>query len=263
MGFLFPWLRGHVGKWLARRIVLPKADHVFVQSTQMREDLVSLGFPAQKFTPVPMGVDLEVARPEAIRPSDDPRLRGKRVAVYLGTLDRPRKIEMLFEMMSIVKRETANTILVIAGGTKDTSYFGELKRRATELNVDDVVIFTGWLSGLDAWSYVRAADVGLSPFPRSPLLDSCSPTKAIEYMAMRLPVIVNDQPDQARAVEESGAGVCVPWNPQAFANALLELLGDPEGCRRMGELGRTYVWRVRGYKGLSTMVAETYRSLVA
>ena len=49
--FLFPWLRGRVGRFLLYRMVLPRADHVFVQSERMREDVAAKGIPMQKMTP--------------------------------------------------------------------------------------------------------------------------------------------------------------------------------------------------------------------
>ena len=104
--------------------------------------------------------------------------------------------------------------------------------------------------------------MGLSPFPRGYLLDSASPTKAIEYMALGLPVIVNDNPDQAQVIRESGEGLCVSLEPGAFAGALLELLGDPARRREMGEKGRRYVVKVRGYDKLAETVAATYKRLL-
>ena len=59
MKFLFPWVRGHVGHFLLYRVVLPNTDHAFVQSNQMKADLVKRGIHPERMTPVPMGVDME------------------------------------------------------------------------------------------------------------------------------------------------------------------------------------------------------------
>ena len=104
--FLFRLLwRGWMDLFLLYRIVLPRADHVFVQSDRMREDLVRKGIARQKLTPVVMGVDLEVSVPEAIAPIDDARLKGKRVLIYLGTIARGRRIEILFDMLKILRQQ--------------------------------------------------------------------------------------------------------------------------------------------------------------
>lgn len=261
MRYWFPLIQGMVGKWLLYGIVLPRADHVFVQSRQMQLDLARQGVPFEKMTPVPMGVDMEAASQSANSVSDDPRLLGRRVMVYLGTLDRVRKIEILLHMLALVIPAQPDVLLVLAGDTEDATHRAWLKQEADRLGVAQHVLWTGWLPGPQAWRYVKAAELGLSPFPRSFLLDSASPTKAVEYMALGLPVLVNDNPDQAQVVAESGAGLCVPLEPQAFADAALKLLSSPETMHSMGVKGQSYVQQFRGYEHIADAVAAVYRSL--
>ena len=58
MRFWFPLIQGHLGRWLLYKVVLPNADHVFVQSRQMQHDLAQHGIAMNRMTPIPMGVDL-------------------------------------------------------------------------------------------------------------------------------------------------------------------------------------------------------------
>ncbi len=263
MRYWFPLIQGTIGKWLLYRIVLPRADHVFVQTRKMLEDVAAHGIATERMTAVPMGVDLEVARPDQVIPSDDPRLKDKRVVVYLGALDQARNIETLFEMLAIVRRHTPDILLVLAGDTQDGTHRTWLKNEAERLGVADAVLWTGWLPTQQAWRYVRAAEVGLSPIPRGFLLDCGSPTKAIEYMAFGLPVLGNDNPDQAQVVSEGEAGICVTLEPQAFAQALLSLLADSSRCRQMAISGQQYVRAARSYDILAGQVAQTYQRFFA
>ena len=96
--FVYHYLAGTLGGLLLYRVVLARADHVFVQSVQMLTDVAARGVSPERMTPVPMGVDIEAIQAAAIAPSDDPRLRGRRAIVYLGTQVRPRRIELLFTM---------------------------------------------------------------------------------------------------------------------------------------------------------------------
>lgn len=257
--YWFPLIQGTIGKWLLYRIVLPRADHIFVQTHHMLCEVAQRGIPAQRMTPVPMGVDLELAVPEQIAPSKDSRLAGKRVVVYLGALDQARKIDMLFDMLAIARRAEPDILLVLAGDTQDAEHRVWLRKQAERLGVADAILWTGWLPTQQAWRYVRAAEVGLSPIPRGFLLDCGSPTKAIEYMALGLPVIGNDNPDQALVVREGEAGICVALDPAAFAEALLSLLTDAPRRRRMASAGQRYVRRTRGYDTLAHDVADAYR----
>ncbi|MGV7210616.1 glycosyltransferase family 4 protein [Oxalobacteraceae bacterium A2-2] len=261
MRYWFPLVQGLFGQWLLYRVVLPRANHVFVQSRQMQLDLAAKGIPMEKMTPVPMGVDTAVASPEHIAPSDDPRLRGKRVVVYLGTMDPVRRVDILFDMLARAMPRMPDLLLVLAGDTEDAHHRSWLRERAAAAGVADHVLWLGWRPAAEAWAYVRAAELGLSPFPRSFLLDSASPTKAVEYMGLGLPVLVNDNPDQRQVIEESGAGLCVPLEGDAFADAVVELLGAPERLRAMGERGRAYVASQRSYARIAADVAAVYQDL--
>ncbi len=263
MKFLFPWVSGRVGRFLLYRFVLPKADHVFVQSERMRADMASLGIAMTKMTPVPMGVDQETIRLDEIAPAEDARLGNRRILVYLGTLDRPRRIESLFEVLRRVRAEIPDALLVLAGDTEDQVHREWLRAEAVRLDVSDDIVWTGWLPMREGWAYVRAADVAFSYFPRGFLLDSASPTKVPEYLALGVAVVCNDNPDQAQVVRESGAGMCVPYSAEAFAKAAIDLLNRAEPSRvQAREAGMAYVRAHRAYEVISRNVAEAYRHVV-
>lgn len=258
MKYWFPLMQGMVGKWLLYKIILPKADHVFVQSDNMRKALMQQNIPFEKMTPVPMGVDLEAIEDKPL-PHTNPLLVGKRVLVYLGTLDKTRQIELLFMALKLVMARIPNVLLVLAGDTEDDMHRAWLKQQATQHGVESDILWTGWLPTKEAWRYVVSAEVGLSPFPRGFLLDMASPTKAVEYMALGLPVIANDNPDQQQVVAESGAGMCVPMTPEAFADAIATLLNDSNMRANMSSLGQHYVSQYRGYYQLAESLAKEYQ----
>jgi glycosyltransferase involved in cell wall biosynthesis len=261
--FLFPLLwRGWMHLFLLYRIVLPRADHVFVQSDRMREDLVGKGIARQKLTPVVMGVDLEVSVPEAIAPADDARLKGKRVLIYLGTLARGRRIEVLFDMLKILRQQFPDALLVLVGEADDEADEKRLRKLAHDAGVAEATVWTGWLPTQEAWRYVRAAEVGLAPVPRGSMLDCGSPTKVLEYLALGVPVVANDNPDQERVLREGGGGLCVPLTAHEFAQAVSRLLVDEPLRRAMAASGQSYVRASRGYQTLAKLVADKYAELL-
>ena len=260
MKFLFPWVSGRVGMFLLYRVVLHRADHVFVQSERMKLDMTNWGVNPVKMTPVPMGVDLENILLEDIPPSDDPRLKGRRPLVYLGTLDRARRIEILFEMLARARQHVPEALLVLVGDTTDDVHRAWLRRQADAYGVADAVLWTGWLPMKDGWRYVRAAEIAFSPIPRGKLLDCGSPTKVPEYLALGVPVVCNDNPDQEELIRESGAGFCVPYTADAFAGAVLDILLQ-DGHRKLRSTGADYVKERRSYEHISLMVAAVYERL--
>ncbi len=258
MRYWFPLLQGSIGKLLLYKIILPSADHVFVQSQNMLEMVALQGINPQKMTAVPMGVDLEAALQKPI-PSENPVLTGKRVLVYLGTLDRVRQIEILFDMLRIVLMQVPNALLVLAGDTEDAEHRAWLKQQAEKMGVSAFILWTGWLPMAEAWRYVTAAEIGLSPIPRGYLLDMGSPTKAVEYMSLGIPVVMNDNPDQIAVASESGAAECVPLEASHFADAVLRLLNNDTLKQSVQKKGIVYVNKVRGYQQIAASLSTSYR----
>jgi glycosyltransferase involved in cell wall biosynthesis len=106
------------------------------------------------------------------------------------------------------------------------------------------------------------AEAGLSPIPRGTLFDVSSPTKLVEYLALGIPGVANDIPDQALVIEESGAGLCVPMQADAFADATLRLLSDPALAAACAARGPAWVRAHRTYDILGRDVALAYTCIL-
>lgn len=255
---VFYWFRGRLFDLLFYRFIVKMADFIFVQSEQMKHDLMACGVPAEKMFPVPMGVSLDEF------PADIPT-RGDTaespIILYLGTLARVRKMDFLIRVFERVTRRIPEARLHLVGGGDDDLDMELLVKEARRLKVEDKVLFTGMRPVHEALEFVRAASVCVSPFYPTPVLNSTSPTKLVEYMAMGKAVVANDHPEQQQVIDESGAGLCVPYDEAAFANALIVLLGDPVRCDEMGYQGRKYVEQNRTYERIADEVERQYQLL--
>ena len=68
------------------------------------------------------------------------------------------------------------------------------------------------------------------------------PHKLFDYLAEGLPVVASDFPLWREIVQESGAGLVVPPDdPEVVADAILDILDDPDTAAEMGERGRRAV----------------------
>lgn len=258
--YWFPLIQGMLGKWVLYHFLLPKADFIFVQSPTMLKHLVAYGVPADKQYAVPMGVDIE--RITYIEPAVINALDGRLPLIYLGTLDRTRQLDFLLDVMVHIKRHFPEALLIMAGDTEEQAYAEWLKSQAIARSLSEHVMWTGWLPMDKALSLVKAAKVGFSPFPRSEILDMASPTKAVEYLALGVPVVCNDNPDQATVVHESGAGFCIPYTADAFAKAAMTLLQDSQLCHEMATKGRQYVLQHRSYEAIAKHLFAQYERLI-
>lgn len=254
-------LRGHMTSLALYKVILPFADHVFVQSQKMLEAVASKGIPPTKMTPVPMGILLSRISSDEIRPSDDARLDGKRPIVYVGTLVAERKIEFLFHVMKLLLDKHPDALLVLVGGADETQ-MRHLAEEAERAGVANTVLFTGFLPMEQAWGYIRAADVCVSYIRPHPILDVGTPTKVLEYLAWNRPVVANDHPDQVQVLQASGAGIAVQSSPKPFAEAIERLLSDRALAEGMAQRGREYVSSNRSYVALTDMVEQHYYAIL-
>lgn len=263
---LYERLSGRLGMLLLYRIAMPRADHCFVQSEQMRLDLQEFhGLEAEHMTPVPMGVTPRVLErridPEPMRRRmQDPE--GVRTVMYLGTLDRLRRLDVMVEAFVRVARSRDRVRFLIVGeGLEplDRRLLEDIVRKA---GVADRFEFTGQVPIETAWQYLESADICVSPFLTNRVLRVASPTKLVEYLAFGKPTVANDHPEHSRVLEASGGGVCVPWSVDGFADGVLRLLDDPDTAIEMGRRGREWVLANRTYDRIANDVYETYLTLL-
>ncbi len=253
---LFYYCRGKWTHALLYKIILPRADFIFVQSERMLDDVAHEGIERTKMIAVPMGIAWD--RLSHLPPAKKLGLANDaQVAVYMGTMVKVRRLDFILEAFSHVLIKNKNAVLLMVGGENDDVL--ALKGIAKQLGISSSVIFTGLVPMEEAWSYVLAADICLSPFKPSPILDSTSPTKVVEYLALAKPVVVNDHPDQSQVIQESGAGIITPYSPELFAQGILELFNKtPQQIHQMGLKGREYVQNVRNYDIIAKNVACSY-----
>lgn len=238
--------------------VLRRADHVFVQSQRMRDDVAARGIDVGKLTAVPMGV-----RPSRIGRADDARAPNVQapVLLHLGLIMRLRESEMMVRSLALVRQRFPNARLKYVGQGQDPADEQAVWNEAVRLGVKDAVEITGFMPMEQAWEQVLEADVCLAPCAPIPAFLPASPTKLVEYMAMARCVVANDHPDQSQVLRESGAGESNAWTAESFAQAICRLLEAPEEARLLAARGPDYVRQHRAYDVLASRVEAAYASL--
>lgn len=246
-------VRGRVTGFLLHHWIIPRSDHVFVQSQRMAADFAAEGADPTRMTAVITGIDLEGVEP-AERPNRGTAPRTLTIG-YLGTLVRQRRLEILVDMLDELRRRGVTARLMLIGDGAVAEDRLSIERRARELGLASQVEITGFLPRREALKLVQTADICVSPFRPSPALEVASPTKLVEYLALGLPVVANAHPDQTQVLRESRSGVCVPWGARHFARAVhwLSKRSDSE-LAEMGRKGQAWVAEHRSY----TKIADDF-----
>jgi glycosyltransferase involved in cell wall biosynthesis len=200
--------------------------------------------PAERVIVLSNGVDIDVIRPmprqEAIgRAGLDVNAR---YVVFCGRFESWGDFDTLLAAFSLVHGELADARLVLVG---DGPERGLIEARCAELQLTETTILTGFVE-----DRTRIADlIGAATVTVICYRDGFvgSPIKLAEYLAAGRAVIAKDTPGMRTALEETGAGIVVPGDPQAMAAAIVALL-DRTRADALGAIGRRlaeerYSWR--------------------
>ena len=254
------WLvfSAHVIHFVLYKIIMRLADHSFVQSQQMLENIAAYGVPKNRMTAVPMGVP---SRLLGWTSSNAIAIVSKRI-VYLGTLDSARHLDMLIDAFALVHNQCATATLLMVGEGVKPQDRSNLAQQVVRLGLADAVTFTGFVPIEQAWSYAASAAVCVSPIYPSFILNCGSPTKLHEYMALGRPVVCNHHPEQTYVINESAAGLCVEWGAKSFATAILWMLNNAAEAELAAKNGPTWIAHNRAYPAIADDVLRKYQQLL-
>jgi len=89
---------------------------------------------------------------------------------------------------------------------------------------------------------ISASDACLVLLKKTDVFKTVIPTKMLEFMSSARPVILAVEGQAQQIVEEAGAGIVIePENARALAAAIVQLAGDHELGRALGQKGREYI----------------------
>lgn len=133
----------------------------------------------------------------------------------------------------IHKRGRQDVSLVLMG---DGGYAPVLRTLAHELQLDEYVNFTGWVSKEDVIRYLTVTDICLIPDPQNGLNEFSTMLKTMEYMSLGKPIVAFDLAE-TRFSAQDGALYAKPNLVEDFANKIEALLANEELRSRMGTIG--------------------------
>jgi glycosyltransferase involved in cell wall biosynthesis len=243
-------LRGRFYRALAQRIY-GDADLVVSVSEFNRSWQVQLGAPVERTRVVYNGVDPS-GFPDAGRlPLPDPTVS------WVGRIDPIKDLETLVSAFRRVRDHLASARLRLFGPVPkgNERYAEKVLALVSRLRLQDAIAFEGSISPIYR-AYHGADVVALSSVSEG------FPYVAIEAMMCGRPVVATRVGGVAEAVDRFGAMV-TPRSPEAFGDALTELLVDPSRRAHLGAGARdralsrfTLARMYDGYRGLYGELAD-------
>ncbi len=165
------------------------------------------------------------------RVEPDPARRGGRKFVlgYLGIIGDQDGVDHFVDAVDhLVRREGATDFRAVVVG--DGPALASVRERATALELDDVIEFTGYLSGDDLLRTVSAFDIGVIPDPVNEYNDKISMNKVFEYSALGIPSVAYPLSETRRLLGKAGV-YAAGREPGDLAGACLQVMTN-EPLRR-------------------------------
>jgi phosphatidylinositol alpha-mannosyltransferase len=176
---------------------------------------------------IPNGVNVEYFHPNGRQPVDALTLPRSPRLLFLGRLDPRNGLENVLTAMPMILKRYPGARLVVVG---DGPLRGHYQSRAAGLGAS--VEFVGQVNG-DRPRYYAEADLYLCPSTKASF-----GITLLEAMACGTPMIVSDITGFRELIDGGREAVLVsPDDPAALAQAVVDLIGDPQRRVAMGAAG--------------------------
>jgi glycosyltransferase involved in cell wall biosynthesis len=158
----------------------------------------------------------------------------EKILTNVGYFNKQKGQIYLLDSMKNVLSELPQVKLFLVGwGPLETT----LRMKARELGIADNIIFAGKCQQDRVFEILSITDI----FVLSSLWEGFGLVLG-EAMAMAKPVVCTKTDGSQVVVKHNETGIIVPpKDPRALADAVIDLIGDPDRARKMGELGKERV----------------------
>jgi glycosyltransferase involved in cell wall biosynthesis len=258
-------LRGSVAPYpQALRTAIELIPHrIIAVGPSIRAELGSIGRRKARvvYNPIPM-------------PAPQPRSRdGRPVVLTLASIIPHKGHHHLLEAARLLRERTdvPQPEFRIRGQVLDPAYEQELKRRISELGLDNVDL-RDWTA--DVARELRMASVVVSTSvqrerlrigDREVVVENAEGTsrQVLEALAAGVPVIASRVPGSADIIEHERTGLLVtPGKPGELADALIRMLSRPDGAATLAQAGRDVVAQRHAPARSAAAVAALYDQLL-
>lgn len=238
-------------------LILSSALKIFVSSYDYaRHSAVSRFFQKEpnKVLELPNGVDTKHFFPGRPDPFLTKKygLKGLRVVLFVGALDRAHYFKGLWQLLESVKEISEAKLIVVGEGDMRFRY----EQWVIDHHMSDRIIFTGKVSSEDLPKYYRLANVCVLPSVDS---SEAFGMVLLEAMACKIPVVASNLPGVRSVVDDGVNGYLTrPKDISDLTKKIQKILDNKEVAKRMGIMGRKKVLHRYSWEKVGDMLEEIY-----
>ena len=228
-------------KLIADRIytnnMLKNSNGFHCVGNQEKESLVKLGVNPNKIQVIDNAIMVDdkknIKKTEIFKKIDlsqnkDPFL------ITIGRIDPKKNLELLLLTFSKLLKKYKNLILVIVG-TGNKQYVKTIKHLVDELNIQDSVKFTGYVTEAEKIELLSSARLFVTTSQ-----SDIHTTTAIEALAIGKPVVITKNSDFPE-IDDYQAGITVESTHESIFNAISELLDNETKIQKFSDNAKRLV----------------------
>lgn len=209
--------------------------------------------PKQMIENLPLGSD-EVSDEAIQLVRDRLGLDNKIAIVYTGTFERYQGISLLIESAEIVKQQSPEAVFILVGGKPNQ--IEELEKIVADKHLEGSVRFTGAVPIEKANLYIEMADILVSPR----IEGTSVPLKIYTYLRAGKPIVATNLSAHTLVLDQETAELVEPTR-EAFAEGLVNLIGDEDSRRSLGDQGRKLAEEKYSQANYLAKLEEVYEML--
>jgi glycosyltransferase involved in cell wall biosynthesis len=188
---------------------------------------------------IPQGVDPNIMKPlqtDTILQKNLHISNNDRIVMYLGSIHSISGLPIIIKAIPKIIEVIPNFKLLIVGGG---AHLKKLKEISKNLDLDDKIIFTGYVPYSDIPKYCSLADLCINPFEITEMTKKLSPVKIFDLLSCGKPVLatpleglLHDFPRESKTL--------IYANLEDFEFEIVALLNNPL-LETLGTSGRHFV----------------------
>ena len=196
----------------------------------------------------------------SVQPDDVEQLKnklnldGKLPVVYTGTYERYQGLTMALECVDIVAKQYPKVIFLFVGAKNQQAR--EWTEIAQGMNLQEHVLFLDVVPPAEAMVYLAYAAVLISPR----LDGTTTPLKIYSYLHANRPIVATNITAHTQLLSPETA-VLVEPNKEAFAEAIIRVLRDPELAACIGKNAHEFAKEKFSHQDYISKVNQIYKSL--
>lgn len=212
-------------------------------SSYTLKSLISVGGISERFSRVPIPVDLDIYKP----PSTPPR---QGVIGFAGRPGDPRKnLALLFHTLKRLLDRGENVELRLTGEATEP-----LGRLAQGLGISDHISWMGWLKEDDLPDFFQGLDLFVIPSCQEGLNIA-----GLQAMASATPVVSTRCGGPEDYVVDGKTGALVSFDVEEMASTIAEIIGEREKRNELGGNARRFVEEYYSHDRFKAAFANAWR----